>query len=208
ARERADEVARVRARHGIDSESIGEDAMKSFLRKMAWLTRRARKDAELQEELQFHLDEEADERRADGLTMEDARRAARLPLGNPALVREDPRAAWTLRLLEQFLQDLRYGARTLAANTSFSALAILSLALGIGANAAIFSFMDAFLMRSLPVPDPQSLVTLAWHTQRPEFHGYDRHDDNYTDPAGGYVGGVFAYQAFALLPRDASGFST
>ena len=182
--------------------------MTSFLRKLAWLTRRARKDAELQEELQFHLDEEADERQSDGLTTEDARRAARLDLGNPTLVREDTRAAWTWRLLEQFVQDLRYGARTLAENKTFSALAILSLALGIGANAAIFSFMDAILMRSLPVPDPQSLVTLAWHTKQPEFHGTNRHDEDYTDPNGGYVGGIFAYQAFELFQRDTSVFST
>src|SRR6516225_7693991 len=152
--------------------------MTSFLRKLAWLTHRARKDAELQEELQFHLDEEADKRTADGVPIDEARRAARRDLGNLTLVREDTRAAWTWRLLEQFVQDLRYGLRTLAANKTFSALAILSLALGIGANAAIFSFMDAILMRSLPVPDPQSLVTLAWHTKQPEFHGSDRHADN------------------------------
>jgi len=182
--------------------------MTSFLRKLAWLTRRARKDAELQEELQFHLDEEADARHADGLTAEDARRAARLDLGNSTLVREDTRAAWTWRLLEQFVQDLRYGARSLAANKTFSALAVLSLALGIGANASIFSFMDAILMRSLPVPDPQSLVTLAWHTRQPEFHGTNRHDEDYTDPAGGYVGGIFAYQAFELFQRDTSVFTT
>jgi len=182
--------------------------MRSVLRKLHWLTRRDRRDAELREELQFHLDEEADERHADGLTMEDARRAARLDLGNLTIVREDTRAAWTWRFLEQFVQDLRYGARTLAANKTFGALAILSLALGIGANAAIFSFMDAILMRSLPVPDPQSLVTLAWHTKQPEFHGTNRHDEDYTDPAGGYVGGIFAYEAFELFQRDTSVFST
>ena len=182
--------------------------MRSFLRKLNWLTRREQKEAELQEELQFHLDEEADERRAGGLPIDEARRAARRDVGNLAIVREDARAAWTWRLLEQFVQDLRYGVRTLAANKTFSALAILSLALGIGANTAIFSFMDAILMRSLPVPDPESLVTLAWHTKRPEFHGTDRHDDSYTDPAGGYVGGIFAYQAFELLQRDTAVFTT
>jgi predicted permease len=175
---------------------------------LPWLTRRTRKDAELQEELQFHLDEEADERAADGVPRDQAGRAARLDLGNPTVIREDTRAQWTWRFLEQVVQDLRYGARTLAANKTFSALAILSLALGIGANAAIFSFMDAILMRTLPVRDPQSLVTLAWHTKEPEFHGTNRHDDSYTDPAGGYVGGMFAYQAFELLQRDTSVFST
>ena len=77
--------------------------MKSVLRKLLWLTLRRRKDAELQEELQFHLDEEADERAADGLTMDEARRAARLDLGNLTIVREDTRAAWTWRFLEPFV---------------------------------------------------------------------------------------------------------
>jgi macrolide transport system ATP-binding/permease protein len=181
--------------------------MKSFLRKLTWLARRERKESELQEELQFHLDEEADERSADGLPMDEARRAARRDLGNLAIVREDTRAAWTWKPIEEVVQDLRYGARTLAANKTFSALAILSLALGIGANAAIFSFMDALLMRSLPVRDPESLVTLAWHTPRQEFNGTNRHDDDYTDPAGGYVGGIFAYRAFELFQRDTSVFS-
>ena len=62
--------------------------------------------------------------------------------------------------MEQLLQDFRYALRTMAANRTFSALAILSLALGIGANTAIFSFMDSILLRSPPVRNPESLVTL------------------------------------------------
>src|SRR5262249_3340865 len=113
---------------------------------------------------------------------------------------------WTL--LEQLAQDLRYGARMLAANKTFSAMAIVSLALGIGANTAIFSFMDAMLMRSLPVPDPESLVTLAWHTQKRDMHGSNRHDDSYADPNGGFIGGIFSYPAFEHLQRDTSVFTT
>src|SRR5689334_4209872 len=160
--------------------------MTPFLRKLYWLTRRGRKEAQLEEELQFHLDEEADERAASGVPIDEARRAARRHLGNLTIVVEDTRAAWGWTFLEQAAQDLRYGIRMLAANKAFSALAILSLALGIGANTAIFSFMDAMLMRALPVPEPQSLVTLAWHTKKPEFHGSDRHDDSYDDPNGGF----------------------
>jgi macrolide transport system ATP-binding/permease protein len=182
--------------------------MNTFLRKLTWLAHRRRKEAELLEELQFHLDEEADEGTADGLPIEEARRRARRDLGNLSIVREDTRAAWTWRLVEQLAQDLRYGVRMLAANKTFSGLAILSLALGIGANTAIFSFMDAMLMRSLPVPDPRSLVTLAWHTKTREMHGSNRHDDSYNDPTGGFVGGIFAYQAFELFQRDTSVFTT
>src|SRR5919198_3023193 len=120
----------------------------TFLRKLGWLVRRGRKDAELREELQFHLDEDAGERIEDGAPADQARRAARRALGNLTLVEEDTRAAWTWTLLEQLVQDLRYGIRMIWANKTFSALTIVSLALGIGANTAIFSFMDAMLMRA------------------------------------------------------------
>jgi macrolide transport system ATP-binding/permease protein len=182
--------------------------MTSFLRKLNWLARRRRKDAELEEELQFHLDEEADERMADGIQVDEARRAARHDLGNLMIVREDTRAAWTWTFVEQLAQDLRYGVRMLVANKTFSALAILSLALGIGANTAIFSFMDAMLMRSLPVRDPQALVTLAWHTNKREMHGSNQHNVNYVDPNGGWVGGIFSYPAFEFLQGDTPAFST
>jgi hypothetical protein len=77
--------------------------MRSVLRKLYWLTRRTRKDDELQAELQFHLDEEADERAADGVPIDEARRAARIDLGNLTVVREDTRAQWTWRFLEPFV---------------------------------------------------------------------------------------------------------
>jgi macrolide transport system ATP-binding/permease protein len=182
--------------------------MSSFLRKLGWWVRRARKEAELQEELQFHLEEETGDREARGLTSEEAQRAARRDLGNIVLLQEDTRAAWTWIWMEQLAQDIRYALRTMAASKTFSVLAILSLAMGIGANTAIFSFMDSILLRSLPVPDPQSLVILSWRTPRPEMHGSNRHDESYTDPSGGYIGGIFSYQAFELLRKGDSVFSS
>ena len=176
--------------------------MTSFFRKLRWLMRRPDKEAELQEELEFHLEEEAGERQAQGLAGEEARRAARRELGNVTLVQEDTRAAWTWTAGEQLVQDVRYGLRTIAANKTFSAMAILSLALGIGANTAIFSFMDSILLRSLPVPDPQSLVMLSWRTPRPEMHGSNRHDESYNDLKGGYVGGIFAYPGIRTVPKE------
>jgi len=181
--------------------------MTSFLRKLQWLIRR-RREAELQEELAFHLEEEAGELEERGLAREEARRAARRELGNLARVQEDTRAAWTWSWWGAFQQDARYALRAMAANKSFSALAILSLALGIGANTAIFSFMDSILLRPLPVPDPQSLVMLGWHTPSPEFNGTSFHDESYNDPKGGYVGGIFAYPAFELLQKNGAVFSS
>ena len=139
--------------------------MKSFFRKLRWLTQRPDKEAELRDELDFHLQEEAEQRKAEGLSEEQARRIAQRDLGNLTLVKENTRAAWGWVLIEQLGQDLRYAFRTLAANRLFTLLAVLSLALGIGANTAIFSFMDAVLLRSLPVADPESLVILNWHAK-------------------------------------------
>jgi macrolide transport system ATP-binding/permease protein len=202
-------MAGVLSRHAIDFETSGSGgAMTPFFRKLKWLTRRPNKDAELQEELQFHLEEETGELEERGLTSEEARRAACREFGNVALVEEDTRAVWTWTFCEQFVQDVRYGLRTIAANKTFSAMAILSLALGIGANTAIFSFMDSILLRSLPVPDPQSLVVLSWHTQHRDMHGTNRHDNSFNDPNGGFIGGFFSYPAFELLQKGDLVFSS
>ncbi len=182
--------------------------MKSFFRKLGWLMRRPDKEAELQEEIQFHLDEETDERQTNGLADADARRAARREFGNVMLVREDTRATWTWPFAEQLAQDIRFGLRMMAANKTFTAMAVLSLALGIGANTAIFSFMDSILLRSLPVPDPKSLVMLSWHTPRRQMHGTNRHANSFMDPNGGFVGGFFAYPAFELFRKSDSVFSS
>jgi predicted permease len=181
--------------------------MTSFFRKFTWWRQRRRKEEELREELQFHLAEEAGERQADGLSEDDARWAARRELGNALLLREDTRMLWSWMLLEQLAQDIRYGLRTMAGNKTFSAMAILSLALGIGANTAIFSLMDSILLRALPVPDPQSLVMLSWHTPRRDMHGTNRHNNSFMDPNGGFIGGFFAYPAFELLRQNDSVFS-
>jgi len=182
--------------------------MDSFIRKLAWLARRRDKEAELQEELQFHLDEEAEERGAGGLDAEQARLAARRDLGNLTRVQEDARAAWSWDLVEQLVQDIRYALRTMSANRTFSGLAILSLALGIGANTAIFSFMDSILLRLLPVPNPESLVILSWRTNDAEYHGMNRHDDSFPDRNGGFGGSFFAYPALEMFRKNNSIFST
>jgi macrolide transport system ATP-binding/permease protein len=181
--------------------------MTSFFRKFTWWRQRRRKEDELREELKFHLVEDAGERQADGLSEDEARWAARRDLGNVTLLQEDTRRLWSWILLEQLTQDIRYGLRAMAANKTFSAMAILSLALGIGANTAIFSFMDSILLRSLPVPEPQSLVILSWRTPQRENNGSNRHNNSFADPNGGYVGGFFSYPAFELLRKNDSVFS-
>ena len=121
--------------------------MTFLFRKMRWWLQRRRKEDELREELQFHLAAEIDERRAEGLSEREALSAARRDLGDVAIVHEDARAVWSWTLVEQLAQDIRYGVRGMVKNRMFTALAALSLALGIGANTAIYSFMDAIVLR-------------------------------------------------------------
>jgi predicted permease len=132
--------------------------MNSFFRKLHWLTQRGKKEAELREELEFHLGEETEQRREAGLREEEARWAARRELGNRTLAAENTRAAWGWTLIGQFGRDVRYAFRLMRRSPGFTAIAILSLALGIGANTAIFSLFDTIVLRPLPVAHPERLV--------------------------------------------------
>ncbi|MGH9665404.1 MAG: ABC transporter permease, partial [Bryobacteraceae bacterium] len=186
--------------------------MIAFFRKLGWLAQRRSKEEQLAAELQFHLEEETEERQAVGMSAREARGAARRELGNPGLVQEDTRATWSWTLLEQLVQDLRYGARTMLRNPAFTVLASLSLALGIGANTTIYSLMDALLMRSLPVTDPASLVVLKWHISAKNdtddtvvHHGSGYFDD---DPKLGKISPIFPYPAFEALRKSSGALST
>jgi len=129
------------------------------------LAKRRRLERDLEEELQFHLAKRAEKNRALGLGAEDARVAARRRFGNVTLVKENCRETWTFRWLETLWQDVRYAGRILAKNPGFAAVVIFSLALGIGANTAVFSAMNAVLLRALPYEHPETLATV-WTTQK------------------------------------------
>jgi putative ABC transport system permease protein len=141
--------------------------MNSFFRKLLWLTQRSGKEAELREELQFHLQEETEERQEDGLAEDEARWSARRELGNLALVTENTRAAWGWERFDQLARDAGYGLRQLRRNPAFSAIAIATLALGIGGITAMFSAVDAVLIRPLPYADADRLV-MIWLDMRKE----------------------------------------
>jgi len=178
-----------------------------FFRKLGWLAHRRDKEAELRAELEFHLEEELEERIAEGRPAADAALEARRELGNRTRVAEETRAAWGWTLAEQFAQDLRYAVRNMASNRTLTSLAILSLALGMGANTAIFSFMDSILLRSLPVNHPERLAILSFWTKENEVHGNNRHDDSFLPAGSGYGDSVFSYAAFAMFQSDSAIFS-
>src|SRR5580698_1514047 len=165
--------------------------------------------------MELHLAEKAAKLQADGMTPERARAEARRRFGNVGLKHEESREIWMTRFWSELGRDVRYGCRTMTANKAFSALAVLLLALGIGANTAIYSFMESILLRSLPVANPESLVVLNWHSRPPFDAGkqwvHVMHGVQGLAWPGGkgvMVSGMFPYGAFETLRDENPIFST
>src|SRR5215470_11372615 len=186
-----------------------------LIRRLRYWMESARRSEALREEMELHLAEKAAELQADGMTAEQARAEARRRFGNVGLKHEESREIWIARFWSELGQDIRYGFRTMIANKAFSALAVLSLALGIGANTAIYSLMESILLRSLPVADPESLVVLNWHSRPPQnaskhwehvIHGVQ--GILWPGDKGAMVSGMFPYGAFETLREENSVFST
>jgi len=168
---------------------------------MRWLDRMAIKvrmllgrggaGAELDEELRFHIERQTAENIAAGMSPDEARFAALRAFGNPALLREQTRATWSWGGLESFLRDLRIGMRTLRRTPGFTVIAILVMALGIGANVALFTVVRGVLLRPLPFKDPNRLLML-----------YER------DSAGNFPFDMVAAGVYAAWNRGNSTFSS
>lgn len=128
------------------------------------LFRRGSAARELDAELAFHLERQIDENRAAGMPPEEARLAALRTFGNPALLRDQAHATWSWNGLESALRDLRYGLRTLRRTPGFTAIAVLVMALGIGANVALFTVVRSVILRPLPYPHQEQLTALYEQT--------------------------------------------
>jgi predicted permease len=184
------------------------DWLKELARRIRMLLHRKQTASELAEEMQLHLDLRRQQQVESGATPDDAAAAAHRRFGNPTLVRERSYTAWGWSWLESLLQDILYGLRAMLRSPGITIVALLSLALGIGASTAIFSLMDTVMLRSLPVKDPGKLLLLgpgdAWgittsfgHTDLfsyPFYRQMRQHNQVFTDVA-----------AFFSLPNDVHG---
>src|SRR5262249_5049628 len=121
------------------------------------------------EEIQAHLEEKIEELVADGMPREEARPAALREFGNRALLEEKSRDVWAWPSIESVLSDIRYGLRTLPHNPVFAVVALLTIAIGIAANVAVFTVVNSALLRPLPYPQPEELVAL--HQTAPGAEG-------------------------------------
>src|SRR6516225_7776159 len=147
----------LRANARRDYTSFGAGGIMNWLKQL--LSRR-RLYRELSEEIQAHLDEKAEELVAGGMSREEARHAARREFGNVGVAEENAREVWRWPTIEDFLLDVHYGLRTLRHNPVFTVVGLLTIAIGIGANAAVFSVVNSVLLKPLNYPKAEELVAL------------------------------------------------
>ena len=139
--------------------------LSDLLYRLRALFRRKSMETELDEELRTHFEQQVEKYVRSGLPPEEARRRARLEFGGLDQVKEECRDARGVRFIETMLQDLRYSLRTLARNPAFTTITVLTLALGIGVNTAIFSLINAVMFTSLPVKQPERLALFQWASE-------------------------------------------
>ena len=152
--------------------------LRELARRFRMLIHRSQFDTDLQEEIRLHLEFRQQEQIESGMNPDDARTAARRGFGNLTLLREKSHMAWGWGWFEQLLQDTRYGVRVLRQSPTFTAVAVLTLALGIGATTAIFTLAQQVMLRSLPVAKPDQLWRIGDAVECCYADGYTQRDGN------------------------------
>jgi len=140
--------------------------LSDFYIRLRSIFRRAKVEEELEDELRFHQEQQVGKYMRAGMSREEALRQVRLEFGGHEQVKEDCRDARGVSFFESLGQDLRYGLRMLAKSPAFTVVIIVTVALGIGANTAIFTLVNAIMLRSIPVRDPQQLVVAQWSAHK------------------------------------------
>ena len=167
---------------------------------------RRRLERDLEDEIAFHLAMKAERARDDGGSDTRAHQAALRAFGNPTLTKETLRETWTFTKLESVWQDIRHTARALARTPVFSAVAIASLAIGIGANTSIFTVFNTLFLESLPVREPQDLRVVNW-TGRDQ--GLVQWSSGYgSGNAGVSTRSSFSFEAFDEIRKNRGVFSS
>jgi len=182
--------------------------LRELARRLRMLVDRRQFDRDIAEEMRLHLEMREQQQIEAGMRRDEARQAALRRFGNPTLLAEKSHAAWGWRWCEELAQDAGYGLRLLGRNPSFTAVAVLTLALGIGANTAIFSLIDAVMLKMLPVRKPEQLVLLNWVAPGWPYMIHSLTGDSNRDQSGRSSSTSFSYPIFQDIRAHARAFSS
>jgi len=171
---------------------------RDLLLRLRALFRRSDVERELEEELNFHLEMEARKNLAAGTPAAQATQSARVNFGGVEQIREECRDARRVSLLENAIRDIRYGTRVLLRAPVFTAIGVLSLAIGIGANTAVFTLLDTILLRMLPVREPENLVIARWGSRK-DLPVSTTWANGSSDGQGGWTRDVVSWSIFSAM---------